>query len=247
MAKIYWTTFVDRSPVNMSLWKRMAYFAPEPVYKNIAASRPEEDFLVCPGIQDFYKNTFLVRAPFDFTAQIGRDGNLIIPQDAPEGVTSRLVKRVKDKSTYFSMSIRIDYIFATDAEDVIIEQLPAIMEHSDFVSNTRVICGRFNMSKWIRPFDFAFEVVDPTKPIAFKRGDPLYYIRFTSKINDKVEMVHVEESKEINDIAQASLDLKAFVAGNSLEQNYEMASPWIQRLKRTFFKKQKKCPFSFLK
>ena len=50
-------------------------------------------------------------------------------------------------------------------------------------SNFTVVQGWFNLSSWTRPISFGLNIVDNTKPVVIKRGDPLYKINFIEEGN----------------------------------------------------------------
>ena len=50
-------------------------------------------------------------------------------------------------------------------------------------NNFTVVQGWFNLSSWTRPISFGLNIVDNTKPVVIKRGDPLYKINFIEEGN----------------------------------------------------------------
>jgi hypothetical protein len=116
------------------------------------------------------------------------------------------------------------------------------MHTTDLLQNTKVIGGRFDAYRWTRVTDFAFEVIDMTKPVVFKRNDPLFYVRFIPKDGSKISLEHVVLTEEMLQVARAADHLKHRVPRLSLEAMYKLA----ERLdKSIFFKKKNKCPFKF--
>ena len=107
--------------------------------------------------------------------------------------------------------------------------------------NINVICGKFDISKWIRPTDFAFEIIDTSQVMQFRRGDPLFYVRFNT--NKKVNLVRTDLTQDMLNVVRAQVGIKKYVPGNSMEKNYEYAQSWIDFNKDKIF--GKKCPFGF--
>jgi hypothetical protein len=128
------------------------------------------------------------------------------------------------------------YLLFVPDEDCTLEILPANMHNTELLQNVRVIPGKFNAYKWTRVVDFAFEVIDETKPLVLKRGDPLFYVRFETANNSKVTLEHQVYTHEMLEIPRAVEQLKYRVPFLSLEAMYKLA----ERLdKSVFFKKKR--------
>mgnify|MGYP000905272507 CR=1 FL=1 len=137
-------------------------------------------------------------------------------------------------------SLEFKYIFYSK-DSVVMEMIPAALDKNDFVSNTNLISGQFDISKWIRPVSPAFEIIDDEKVLTIRRGDPLYYIKF--RTDKKVNLVRVKQTEELEKIEKACARLKFFVPRNSLEENYQAASSFLKLFKSTLYKTR--CPFKF--
>jgi hypothetical protein len=134
-------------------------------------------------------------------------------------------------------------VFVAD-EDIIIESLPAMMHDSETLRNIRVIPGTYNIHRWVRPLDFTFEILDPSKPLEFKRGDPLFYVRFIDPKGRKVELERIDQTEEILKTMYGMVVLKNYISKLSLDKLYDMAHDWIKNRK---WLKKKKCPFDWRK
>jgi hypothetical protein len=251
--KVGWTPFVhnEGQPSDsfgyFSEWQNVAVQPPELAYKTIAGDREGSDILPCPAIQGYFKNTYLIRCPVDFT---------IIPK--PNAKTYSIDRF--DQKFFNEWCIRRpnDFInpdrpictlgpkmvFVAD-EDVIIESLPAMMHDSPTLRNIRVIPGTYNIHRWIRPLDFTFEILDPSQPLEFKRGDPLFYVRFIDKKGRKVELERIEQSNDLLKTMYGMIVVKNYIQKLGLEKMYEMAHDWIKN--RKWLGKTKKCPFNWRK
>ena len=116
-----------------------------------------------------------------------------------------------------------------------IEVIPPVWHKNNFQNNINVIGATFDISKWYRPLEFAFEIIDNTQPIVIKRGDPLYYVKFNTL--DKVKLVKQETTKKIEDIIIMCTQLKNYTPNNSMRNNYSLLHKIINKFKT------KKCPF----
>ena len=88
-----------------------------------------------------------------------------------------------------------------------------------------MIPGTMNIHKWIRPVDFTFEIIDLDQPLHLKRGDPLFAVKF--KTSEKVNLTHIEYSKDLKHITEACLASKTYVPRKSLKYRYKMAERWL--------------------
>jgi hypothetical protein len=228
-------------------WKELAFFEPEPVFKNIASSRVKDtNYLKCPAFQDYYKNCFLLRAPIDLTINISNqpDGNKFASIDkyTQEFFDNNIKIRYEEGYKHPILHISFFYVFYAD-KPLMVEQLSPSMHKTELQNNINLISGTYDISKWIRPVEFAFEVIDDTKPIVIKRGDPMYYVRFLT--TDKISLTKEESSEELNKVVNSCTRLKDYVPNNTLDKNYSMGSWAVNLFKDKIFKK--KCPFSFMR
>jgi hypothetical protein len=250
--KVGWFPFVhnEGKPTDsfgyFSEWQNVAVQPPELAYKSIAADRENSDILPCPAIQGYFKNTYLIRSPIDFvlTPKVDAKTFSIDRFDQKfyiEWVIRRPGDFVNPKRPICTLGPKL--VFVAD-EDVIIESLPAMMHDSETLRNIRVIPGTYNIHRWMRPLDFTFEILDPSKPLEFKRGDPLFYVRFIDPKGRKVELERIEQTHDIIKTMYGMVVLKNYIPKLGLDKLYDMAHDWIKNKK---WLKKKKCPIDWRK
>jgi hypothetical protein len=250
---IYWTPgpgqVRDDALVGKSFgWQNLLWFEPEPIVKHIAATRIKynTEYLKCPAFQDYYKNTFVIKSPIDLIINLQKmpDGSSVLATDRYDQgfYDSYILDRGETVSGNRLMSVQFSTLFYSK-ESVIMEQLNASMETTDLMKNTRCVQGEFDISKWIRPTTFSFETLDALKPLVFKRGDPLFYVRFRTE--KKINFIRTDWTEDIGRVVNSMVNVKTFMKNNSLETNYELAKPYIDSNKDVLFKPNKKCPFGF--
>ena len=250
--KVGWFPFVhnEGKPADsfgyFSEWQNVAVQPPELAYKSIAADRENSDILPCPAIQGYFKNTYLIRSPIDFvlTPKVNAKTFSIDRFDQKfyiEWVIRRPGDFVNPKRPICTLGPKL--VFVAD-EDVIIESLPAMMHDSETLRNIRVIPGTYNIHRWMRPLDFTFEILDPSVPLEFKRGDPLFYVRFIDPKGRKVELERIEQTDDIIKTMYGMVVLKNYIPKLGLDKLYDMAHDWIKNKK---WLKKKKCPFDWRK
>jgi hypothetical protein len=249
--KIGWTPFVhnEGNPSEgfgyFSEWQHVAIQPPEPAYKSIAADLPNSDILPCPGITSYFKNTFLVSCPVDITITVkpnikavSLEGSGYDQKFYREWVITRPNDFANPDRPIVTLGPKL--VFVAD-EDVILESLPAMMHDSPALRNIHVIPATYNIHRWVRPVDFTFEVLDPTQPLVFKRGDPLFYIRFIDPKDRKIELERIALDNELLKTMYGMVVLKNYVKNVKLNKLYEMAHDWIKN--KTWLPKKKRCPF----
>jgi hypothetical protein len=227
-----------------SQWSTLGMPEPERLLLLLAKERTitEQHYLTCPAFQDLYKNTFVVRSPIDLVITIDEHRNVSTDRHGQEFYDASITNRASaiGKNDPMLLSCNFQLLFVPD-ESCEIEIIPANMHTTDMLKNIRVIGGKFDAHKWTRMIDFAFEVLDETKPIVFKRNDPLFYVRFIPKNGSKVNLEHTVITEDMLQVVKAVVHLKYRVPRLSLEAMYKLA----ERLdKSIFFKKKKKCPFN---
>lgn len=210
------------------------FFEPEPIIDYLSTNRKGTEILKCPAFLDYYKNTYLIKAPIDLTFTVSGshiDCQNLYPQDYLEKI---FLNRHQPENLYSTVSLAWYYMFYSN-ESVMIEVIPPTWHKNSFQNNINVIGATFDISKWYRPLEFAFEIIDDTQPIVIKRGDPLYYVRFNTL--EKVKLVKQETSEKIEELSVMCTGLKTFIPNNSMRKNYSLMHKLINKFK------SKKCPF----
>ena len=229
--------------ISNTLW-----LEPQPLIKHIVEERTKNiSYLKCPAFNNLYKNTYVIKSPFDVKFMVSNtpEGKLITAIYKDEDFEKAFLSdRNAENSTFSMMSYGISYLFYSKQSVEMEICQPHMSAHiSPTIRNMSVVCGKFDISKWIRPTDFAFEIIDDTQILEFRRGDPLFYVRFNT--DDKVNLIRSEINDDILNLIKSQISIKKYFPGNSLKSNYDMAKSWIEFNKSKLF--NKKCPFSFKK
>jgi hypothetical protein len=111
-------------------------------------------------------------------------------------------------------------------EDETYELIDVPILHTPLTRNIKLIPGTMNIHRWVRPVDFTFEIADLDQPLHFKKGDPLFAVRF--KTQQKVTLKQLEYSNDLKHITEACLTSKNFVPRKSLKYRYKMAERWLK-------------------
>ena len=88
----------------------------------------------------------------------------------------------------------------------------------------------------------SFEVKDDNEKIKIKRGDVLFYVKFRTEDNSKVELERTPFTDELDKTMYSCFNVKKILPGLPLKTLYSMAESFMKTLS---FRKPKKCPFGF--
>jgi len=209
---------------------------PESVLKNWYGN-VSTNFTRCPAFVNSLKNTYVVRSPIDVQVSINKLehwANVTIPERAPPSI---LVPRFKEDDVengrYFASLNIAPFVFYSE-KSIEMQLLPAFFEEP---SQLRVICGKFNIGKWKRPLEYAFEMKNPIQTIVIKRGDPLFYLQFITENDEAVTLKRVEETEKDKLECLENLNLKFMYAQKPLAFMYEL------RKKLNNFRRNLTCRF----
>ena len=192
-------------------------------------------FNTCPVWRHRANRVFTVRSPFDFHLKISEDSiysethswdqlqQLIMV--APGYVT-------KDRVIVQMMLPRI--LFWTNSKNIWIEASNHPSSSAD--NNYTLMEGWFNLSNWTRPLAFGYQLHDVNKDVTFKRGDPLFNVRFYSNnLDDGYKLIRKEPSESVLKQSRRRASIKDYF------------SPIPSDILGKMFKNEKsKCPFHFM-
>lgn len=147
----------------------------------------KQPYTKCPAWTHKAKRTFIARSVHDIEFSINRKREgYIVPIKMPEGI-------LHGNMCFFDGNAIIQFtapvfVFWTDHKNIWVESraYPLTSANNNFVG----FSGWWNISRWIRPINFSIEVVDESKPIVIKRGDPIFELCFYSNnLNDDFKLV----------------------------------------------------------
>lgn len=132
----------------------------------------------CPAYSNYIKNLFYVSAPLDYNLTI--KGNQCTSTYYDQHFFERVVEVRDIYSKLFSLALYNDFVPECDSLEI--SQIPAHLHKNNFIDNTILIPGTFNIGKWPRTLSPSFHVI--TNNVSFNEGDPLYYVKFHT--NEKI-------------------------------------------------------------
>ena len=190
------------------------------------------DTFKCPSFVAQMKNTYYITSPFDFTISKQGDEHWGITNDKPK--TARLSPffdirmpestKIKDS---ICMNLGLQYYFANNNNNIIMEVFDPPLIHLPLKN----IPGQFNISKWFRPTNFTFFLNPGITTVSFKRGQPLYAVRFNT--TDSVKLTKIEDLDRRERMLHEQMRgtaLKDYYPGLKLEDMYELFKGSMKRL-----------------
>jgi hypothetical protein len=236
MTTVTWSVFSNEN----TPWVPLAFFDPVPVYLELVGSRnfiaeDANNFFKCPALIGYFKNTFVIKSPTDIHLTFDSEKNWIGTKNFDQNFYDSFVENRcsvrADSSTPILMSLKLYYYFYSETS-CLVEMLDPTMHCQPCVENMRVIPGSFDISKWFRFLQPVFEVIDPSKPLIIKRGDPLYYVRLVPKDDSKVDLVYKEFNREMFNETNKCMSLKFGLKNLPLKTLYELG----KRINKNVFK-----------
>ena len=130
-------------------------------------------YVKCPAFQDYIKNVFVIRSPFDYTLSLDKENEKLHSSNYDQGFFDRYVVAREIKFGIFSL-LFARLIFFSE-KNIIMEQFTPFFHNS--VGKNVVIPGKFNIGKHFRPVECALHCFKSGN-ISIKEKDVLYYLKF---------------------------------------------------------------------
>jgi hypothetical protein len=242
MTTVFWGCGISEN----SRWFELSAIEPAPALPEIIKARDvtnSQHFTRCPAFLEYYKNTYVIKSPIDI--EFAYDHVTRRLGISPQGQTfyeANIMHRghLIGERDDFLMSFALNFLFIAD-KDCVMELLPCLMHKSEFTDKTRLVGGTFNINKWYRPIEIAFEVKNQATSIKLKRGDALAYVRFLPKDASKIKMEHKNFPKETLDVVSACL----FAKDSNNKFSLAMLYKFSERIRDKLWFNKKKCPFNW--
>ena len=187
--------------------------------------------LMCPVVQDYLQNVFVITSPLDWTIRRLDDKKFEILNDKKGKPLDGFVQigGAEPGLLYGQPMIHfnLQYHFITKQPDVIMEVLDVPLVDIRLQN----VIGEYNISKWIHPTNFCFFMSKDVDTISFKRGDPLMAVKFRTK--DRVRLLEVLDTgrrDKIRDEGQRGMSIKEYYPKIPLPQSFELFTKRMRNL-----------------
>jgi len=169
------------------------------------------EYLKCPAGNNFFKNLYVVRNPFDI--EYYYEGNDLKIRNIPEHIKDLFAHQ----SVLETQLPHVRHLFFSESPVSIITLPP--FAHDSIVNNYKFLPGTFDISKWFRPVQCSF-IDEEKKSLFIKRGEALQYVLFNT--SEKVKLKPYETTEKIAEYTQRCSRVKYFVPGKNLNFLYNL-------------------------
>lgn len=229
MVKIKWCpVFTEK----ISFDPNISYFEPEPAFKYLTTIRDEAEYLRCPALRNFLRNTFVIKAPYNYKLTIDPvNGNVTSDKYGQEffNINVNVKKPFKPKDKLIIQTFPKYLFMSNHKKPVNVSVLPWFFKPNNF----SVIPGSFDITKWLRPVNLALEAHGQLT-FDFRRGEPLYCVRF--ECEDDVELERIDFDVELQKSMASCVNVQNYVHGLTLKTLYEQGANYINLVKKRIFK-----------
>lgn len=209
----------------------ITYYEPEPAFKYLTGQREQTDYLRCPGLSNYLRNTYIIRSPYDLTINVDTDGNVTTDRFGQdffnENISVRPPQSAKDCLIIQTFP---KYLFlCNNAKSLTVSVVPWTFKSNPY----GIVPGSFDITQWIRPVNLAMEVYAPG-PIVFRRGEPLYCVRFET--DESIRLERTEFTEDIKQAMASCLNVQNYAPGMNLKTLYAISKGYLDLVKKKIFK-----------
>jgi hypothetical protein len=190
------------------------------------------DTFKCPSFVAQLKNTYYITSPFDFTLRKVGEDHWSATNDRPKTASIQQyfdVGMPESKTIQGSicMNFGIQYYFLNKKDNVIMEVFDPPLVHLPLTNVT----GQFNISKWFRPTNFTFFLDPGVTSVSFKRGQPLYAVKFNTSKTVKLSRIDdLDRKNRLLEEQMKATAIKDFYPGLKLEEMYDLFKQSMKRI-----------------
>lgn len=218
MKTVYYAPFV---PPEFYGNHYMLFQQPDPLLQLIARDRNNdnryENYIDCPAFQHTVRNTFVIRNSIDMDIVISTTG--IAPTDSSSFEAASFWLMKNNSRNLPVVNYHLNYVFFS--EDLEISTTPAYMHDTEFQTKLTYIPGAFNIGKWFRPIEGAFEAKSNNKlALQISAGDPMYYLKCHT--DDRIKFQRFELTPKLYQMSMGCMTHKKLKLHSSLKYLYSM-------------------------
>lgn len=208
-------------------------FEPEMVLNTVSK---KSVYWQCPAWNHKASRRFLIKSPVDITLTVDLENEVLNSPNLTQWQFDNYCSPTFLNNWCSEEKVTIQltiprFMFWTEQKNIWVETRPYF--NTVIKNNLTSLSAWYNLSSWTRPVGTAFDVIDPSKPVIIRRGDPLMEVCFYSKhLNSGILLKKSYPPKKVIDGMDKKSELKEHIRGLS---------------KRFMFIEQKsKCPFEFM-
>lgn len=230
--EVYWTPWIQGVSKNPFVASRILVQQPDPIISAIIKERPDAGYTKCPAFVDACRNGFIVRSPVDINMTLDH-GEKAVTTDryGQDFYDSEINNRgnQSDSNNPFLMSLFPRILFYAK-DPVEIEQLDLLVLPAP--ANVKTIPGKFDISKWMRPVEWAVEIDQAITTLSIKVGEPLFMVRFNTQDNVPVKLVRVTQTSELVAAVNTCVSVKEYRPKLGLKKLYGLSKDYLEAIWR---------------
>lgn len=201
----------------------MLYEEPDSLYKDLLkdknASNDYNNYMDCPAYLKSVQNTFVIRNPW--TAEISVDFKskaFVNTNGRQDDITQHFTPKPNSRNKMM-FNMYHNFLFFSDS-DLEISTTPAYLHSTELQTKCTYIPGTFNISRWLRPIEGAYEMQQPFETLNLTLGDPMYYVKFNT--TEVVKLVRFNLTPELWNMSQGCVFHKKYQPSKSLNYLYKL-------------------------
>jgi hypothetical protein len=182
---IYWA-------VHENEWLRAK--TPEPIYKDFVKNTNNDEMRIksCPAIKNYMNNIFKIKSLYDYNFKVNEDQTFSEMYNQKFFDKHVVIRSQKHKMFSFQQS----FCFFTEKKSLEMSAgLFPFLEENNITKNCITIPGTFNIGKWFRVLDFAFNLKTDCDEFKIEEDEIFQYIKFHT--DDKIIFKQFKVTKEI--------------------------------------------------
>jgi hypothetical protein len=215
MKTVYWSPFF---PTEQYPSIQLMYETPDPLLSDLLPRRNKEangdNWFQCHAFLASVKNTFVLRIPFDVA--FGLDNELgVLPIGDSENIKFVAMKQPSVVGAY-TFTVRGNWIFWSEDS---LEMVSSPAYYHQPVFDGYYIGGSMNIGKWFRPIEGATQLNPQINTVAFKRNDPIAYVKFLTE--EQVQLKRFYLTKELEELSWGCIKYKRYEPHRALPFLYD--------------------------
>jgi hypothetical protein len=236
MKTVYWSQWGN--PIE-STDMYLAYNDPVNLLHDLTLQSDKENkidnFLLCPAFVNSVKNTFMFTSPTNADVTLSPP---YIKNNLPPNVPfadSNFIYKAPSIAGAETVRFKANWIFFCE-DDLDMETMHPYMHKTPVTDAGYYVPGRFNISKWFRPVEYAFQMHKGVQDFKVSQEDPLIYVKFNTQ--DNVKLVRFNLSDDLYKLSESCIKFKQYWRQRNLTKLYEIFTR--QKMKKRVIEEIKK-------
>lgn len=201
----------------------LLYQEPDSLYKDLLKDKDKSNdynnYLDCPAFLKFIHNGFVVRSPYNCDLTIDYNTGRFLQDGKVNDIAEHFKPRPSCRNGMLMFNLYHNFIFYSE-DSIEMSTMPAFMHNSELQSKCTYLPGTYDVSKWFRMIDGAYEMKTSFDKLNLRRGDPMYYVKFNT--NDAVKLVRFDLTAEIWNLTQGCIQYKKYQPKKPLNYLYKL-------------------------